>query len=62
MIKSFDGTVMSLIAPFPFTVAVGDAFTAYPGCDKTVNTCTVKFSNLVNFGGEDNIPKPETAV
>jgi uncharacterized phage protein (TIGR02218 family) len=62
MIKSFDGTVMALIAPFPFTVLVGDAFTAYPGCDKTVNVCTNKFNNLVNFGGEDNIPKPETAV
>ena len=62
MVKSFDGTTMLLIAPFPFTVAAGDAFTAYPGCDKTLQTCTNKFSNAINFGGEDLIPKPETAV
>ena len=62
MVKSFDGTTMQLIAPFPFTVAVGDTFTAYPGCDKSANTCSVKFSNFVNYGGTDLVPKPETAV
>ncbi len=63
MVKSFDGTNMSLIAPLPFAVASGvDTFTAYPGCDKTVATCTNKFNNKVNHGGEDLIPQPETAV
>src|SRR5258706_2693387 len=62
MVKSFDGTTMFLIAPFPFTVAVGDSYTAYPGCNKSVSDCTNKFSNQVNYGGEDLIPKPETAV
>jgi hypothetical protein len=61
MVKSFDGTTMFLIAPFPFTVAPGDVFVAYPGCDKTLTTCTVKFGNAVNFGGEDLIPAAETA-
>lgn len=62
MVKSFDGTTMFLIAPFPFALNAGDAFTAYPGCDKTLLTCTNKFNNAINFGGEDLIPKPETAV
>lgn len=62
MVKSFDGTTMLLIAPFPFAVAVGDGYTAYPGCDKSVATCTNKFANQLNYGGEDLIPKPETAV
>jgi hypothetical protein len=62
MVKSFDGTNMFLIAPFPFAVAPGDAFTAYPGDDKTLPTCTNKFANNVNFRGHDLIPQPEIAV
>lgn len=62
MVKSFDGTTMFLIAPFPFAIAPGDAFTAYPGCDKTGSTCLNKFNNFVNFGGEDLIPAAEAAV
>src|SRR5258706_4920851 len=50
MVKSFDGTTMLLIAPFPFAVAVGDSFTAYPGCAKSIQTCQTKFNNLVNHG------------
>jgi uncharacterized phage protein (TIGR02218 family) len=53
---------MTLIAPMPFAVAAGDAFTAYPGCDKQMATCSSKFSNLINFGGQPFIPSPETAV
>lgn len=51
-----------LIAPMPFTIQGGDAFTIYPGCDKTLATCTGTFNNAVNFGGQDLIPPPETAI
>lgn len=64
MVKSYDGNALSLIAPLPHTVAVGDGLTVYPGCDKTfsgINGCT-GFSNTVNFGGQEFIPAPETAV
>jgi len=54
------GTV--LIAPMPFAVAAGDAFTAYPGCDKQMATCQNKFLNLANYGGAPFIPSPETAI
>lgn len=53
---------LTLIAPMPFTVAPGDAFTAYPGCDKQLATCIDKFNNKVNFGGQPFIPSPETAI
>jgi len=62
MVKSFDGTTLFLIAPFPFTVAVGDTFQCFPGCSKTLAVCTNTFNNAVNFGGTDLVPRPETAV
>lgn len=41
---------------------LGDAFTAYPGCDKQITTCDSKFNNKSNFGGFPYIPAPETAI
>ncbi len=52
---------LGLIAPMPFAIAAGDTFTAYPGCDKQMATCTT-WGNLANFGGQPYIPSPETAV
>jgi len=54
---------LSLIAPFPFVPAAGDAFTAYPGCDKTSGAggCA-KFANTARFKGFPYVPIPETAV
>jgi uncharacterized phage protein (TIGR02218 family) len=48
--------------PFPAAPAVGDTFTAYPGCDKQQNTCTSKFNNLAHYRGFPYIPVPETAT
>lgn len=63
MVKSFDGVNLFLIAPLPFAVVGNvDTYTVYPGCDKSFQTCTNKFNNALNYGGEDMIPKPETAV
>lgn len=59
MIKSWDGSFgLSLIYPFPFAIAPGDTFLAYPGCDRTRPTCAL-FSNSNNFGGQPAIPAPE---
>jgi uncharacterized phage protein (TIGR02218 family) len=49
-------------SPLPFPPNAGDAFTAYPGDDKTQATCTSKFNNLANFGGFPYVPVPETAI
>jgi hypothetical protein len=62
MIKSVAGGAMQITAPFPFSISVGDNFNAYPGCDKTLATCTALFNNRINFGGQPDIPAPETAI
>lgn len=63
MIRSWvAGTgLLSLIAPMPFTIAVGDTLNIFPGCDKTEATCTNTFHNRDNFGGFKYIPAAETA-
>ena len=40
----------------------GDAFTVYPGCDKTRNTCLNKFNNLLRFRGFPYTPENSIAV
>ena len=49
-------------SPLPFPPNAGDAFTAWPGDDKTQATCASKFNNLANFGGFPYVPVPETAI
>ena len=59
-IVNWDGqSTLSLLEPMPFDVLPGDYFIAYPGCDKTLATCTA-FGNAPQFGGEPFIPVPET--
>jgi hypothetical protein len=61
-VRSWDGVSnFVFVSPLPFAVATGDAFTAYPWCDKQMATC-LKFANLLNFGGEPFIPNPEAAT
>lgn len=40
--------------------AVGDAFTAYPGYDRTLTTAINKFDDAANFRGYPFVPTPET--
>lgn len=62
MVAAWDGaTNFALLSPFPFAVALGDAFTVTAGCDKSTATCTA-FGNLVNYGGEPYIPPPEVVI
>ena len=60
-VKSQAGGTVALGYPLPVAPQSGDAFTAYPGCDKMEATCAVKFANLANFRGFPYIPVPETA-
>jgi uncharacterized phage protein (TIGR02218 family) len=58
------GGVLTLLDPFPFTVAIGDAFTIVPGCNKLLKLsdgtygghCAVKYDNVVNFRGFAEVP------
>ncbi len=50
------GGVIELWQRAPQTIAVGDAVSATPGCDKSFRTCREKFSNTVNFRGFPHMP------
>lgn len=54
-------SIFNLLNPFPFTIAPGDTFNIFPGCDKSASSCAL-FGNSVNFGGMKDIPQAETAV
>lgn len=53
---------IEVITPWPYPIAIGDAFDAFAGCDHTKATCGSKFSNLVHFAGEPFIPVPATVT
>ena len=61
-VRSYDGTNVVLYLKLPNVPQTGDAFTIFPGCDKTQSTCTTKFSNIVNFAGEPYVPVAESAI
>lgn len=52
------GGVFSLQLDMPSTIAVGDTFTAVPGCNKVGRTgdCMQKFSNYGRFRGFEDVP------
>lgn len=54
-------SVINIGIPFYTPPSNGDTFTIYPGCDKTMSTCSGKFSNLANFRGFPFIPENSTA-
>ena len=47
---------LSLFLPLPYPLEAGDTVLVQPGCDKRRETCKTKFSNLLNFRGEPDIP------
>ena len=56
-VKAWDGTSLDMVLPFAVPPADGDTFTITPGCDKTASsTGCLKFSNIVNYRGENGIP------
>lgn len=60
-IKAHAPGSLTLALPLHSPPAVGDAFEAFPGCDRMQATCVAKFDNLANFRGFPYIPLPETA-
>jgi uncharacterized phage protein (TIGR02218 family) len=61
-VKEYDVGVLTLAYPLPHPPETGDAFTVYPGCNKTRADCLTKFSNADNFRGFPYIPVPEASV
>jgi uncharacterized phage protein (TIGR02218 family) len=39
-----------------YAIAAGDTFSVYPGCDKRLDTCDLRFNNVLNFRGEPYVP------
>lgn len=58
------GNIQSITLSYPLSSppAVGDSFTVFAGCDKTLATCNNTYANLLNFRGFPWIPPPATAA
>jgi len=57
-VKDWDqaSQTITLMLPARYTVAAGDQFSVYAGCDKAFATCRDKFNNVVNFRGFPDVP------
>lgn len=55
-VKEFSDTLVVLALPMGKTIQVGDTFNIIAGCDKSKETCITKFSNIINFRGEPDVP------
>jgi uncharacterized phage protein (TIGR02218 family) len=55
MITQHSGDTVTLSSVLP-GLAVGSAFEAFAGCDRSFSTCQSKFGNALNFGGFPWIP------
>ncbi len=55
------GTGLQLDAPLIVPLAVGDQFTAYPGCDGQATTCATNFNNAGRYPAWPYVPAPEMA-
>lgn len=60
-IRTNAGGAITLVMPFYYPPAAGDAFNVLPACDKSMNCCKLRFDNLARFRGYPFIPVPETA-
>lgn len=58
-VRNWSGSVFTFALPFPAAPANGDAFTVYPGCDRSRNACLIKFDNLDQYRGFPHIPTSE---
>lgn len=61
-IKLHNGSELTLSMPLLFTPAVNDTFTISAGCNKSIDMCSSKFSNLANFGGTPYVPTSDSIL
>jgi uncharacterized phage protein (TIGR02218 family) len=45
-VNAYDGTTITPVTPLPAAPSVGDAFTVYPGCSKTMQACQTFWGSL----------------
>lgn len=62
-IVAWNGATFQPLQPWPFAIAVGDSFTFYVGCDKSLGSGGCGgFANTVNFLATPYIPQPEIQI
>jgi uncharacterized phage protein (TIGR02218 family) len=54
--------VLALWSPLAGAIAPGDEFVLAVGCDKSAETCQLKFDNLVNFRGFPHMPGNDLVI
>jgi uncharacterized phage protein (TIGR02218 family) len=57
-----DEVKVSLLEAPVRSMAIGDTFIIRAGCDKRLETCRVKFANVVNFRGFPHIPGQDAVI
>jgi len=62
LITDHVGQDITLQVPFDSRLQDGQLVSAFPGCDKTFETCRDKFNNLARRTGFDLIPETNPAV
>jgi len=55
-VRVFLGGNFQLFKESPYTIEIGDTYSAHAGCDRLVDTCINKFSNIENFRAFHFIP------
>jgi len=61
-IKTSESGVLRLMLECVATPAAGDAFTLYPGCDKSNAMCKERFANSLHNRSTPYIPLPEAVI
>lgn len=61
LVRSWNGTALTLAQALPRVPAPGDTFTITRGCNKSVGACT-GFGNLPKHRGFQRVPVAETAI
>jgi uncharacterized phage protein (TIGR02218 family) len=51
-----NGEAIQLFSSMPRPIVIGDQVRLVAGCDKTPETCQVRFADILNFRGEPHIP------
>jgi uncharacterized phage protein (TIGR02218 family) len=54
--------LVTLAEVMPYDVQVGDQFEIVAGCDRRVETCRLKFGNVLNFRGEPFVPGADAVL
>lgn len=62
-VRDFGSGGFILVQQMPFAVAVGDTFTATPGCrHRRTEDCVGKWANVVNFRGFPDLPQNDLVL